>query len=232
MDTARITEIPEPGFPLTERRRARNRVAAVVAMDTANLHYTHDPDVQLMLRCRDGDEGAFTELVNAYQNRLIGVFYHMGNDPTLAEDLAQEVFLRVFRARHRYEPTAKFSTWLFRIANNLALNSRRDHGQQREVSLNVGDSGPLGPRPQERLLAEKSALMPARQLDRSEMRDMVHEAMNTLNERQRMAVLLNKFEGMGYADIAVAMNLKPPAVKSLLSRARENLRVKLEKHVG
>ena len=120
----------------------------MVTTDTSNFPYLRDPDVQLMLRCRDGDDAAFTELVNNYQNRLIGILYHMVSDQTTAEDLAQEVFLRVYRARHRYEPKARFSTWLFRIANNLASNSRRDRGRNREVALNIRDSGPLGARPE------------------------------------------------------------------------------------
>ncbi|MBW3541560.1 MAG: sigma-70 family RNA polymerase sigma factor [Planctomycetes bacterium] len=184
-----------------------------------------------MLRCREGDDQAFTELVLAYQDRLVGIFCHMLDDPEAAEDLAQEAFLRVYRARNGYKPTAKFSTWLFRIANNLASNTRRTRGRRREVPLNVHDSGPLGPRPQEKLLAEKSGMMPTRQVDRREMQILVQEALNGLNERQRMALLLHKFEGMSYADIGAAMELSPAAVKSLLSRARESLRQRLEQHV-
>lgn len=190
-----------------------------------------DPDVRLMLRAKEGDQTAFTQLVTSYQNRLVGVLGHMLQDKEAAEDLAQEVFLRVYRARHGYEPTAKFATWLFRIANNLANNFRRDTGRRKEAALNVNDSGPLGPRPGERLIAEKSALMPARQFDKSEMCSVVQAALATLNEKQRMAVLLHKFEEMSYGDIAEALDISPAAVKSLLSRARENLREKLEPYV-
>ncbi len=184
-----------------------------------------------MMRVKEGDEGAFAQIVERYQDRLIGVFFHMLRDRAAAEDLAQEAFLRVFRARHGYEPTAKFSTWLFRIANNLASNRRRDDSRKREVDLGGSDSGPLGPRPQEQILKDKSALMPARQLARSELQAVVQEALETLNERQRLAVLLHKFEGMSYSDIADAMDLTPAAVKSLLSRAREALRGILEPYV-
>ena len=199
--------------------------------DTGQIPWLRDPDVQLMLRVRNGDDAAFTQLVNAWQNRLIGIFFHLNHDQTTAEDLAQEVFLRVYRSRERYQPTAKFSTWVFRIANNLASNRRRDQGRRKEVPLNVRDSGPLGQRPEEKLLADKSGLMPTRQLDRSEMREVVRDALTVLSDRQRLAVLLNKFEGMSYADIGTAMKLRPAAVKSLLSRARENLRDKLERYV-
>jgi len=184
-----------------------------------------------MLRVKDGDESAFTQLVLAYQDRLVGIFRHMLGDPELAEDLAQEAFLRIYRARNGYQPTAKFSTWLFRIANNLASNTRRSKGRRNEVPLSVRDSGPLGPRPEENIVADKSGLMPSRLFARSELQGVVQEALNSLSDRQRMALVLHKFEGMSYADIGAAMDMSAAAVKSLLSRARENLRVKLEPHV-
>jgi RNA polymerase sigma-70 factor (ECF subfamily) len=203
----------------------------VATTSISDLEYVRDPEVQLMLRVKEGDEAAFTQLVLSYQDRLVGIFCHMLGDPELAEDLAQEAFLRIYRARNGYQPTAKFSTWLFRIANNLASNTRRSKGRRREVPLSVRDSGPLGPRPEENLVADKSGLMPSRLFARSELQAVVQEALNTLSDRQRMALLLHKFEGMSYADIGAAMDMSAAAVKSLLSRARENLRVKLEPHV-
>ena len=193
--------------------------------------YLHDPDVQLMLRAKQGDDGAFTQLVKAYQDRLTNIFYHMLQSQEAAEDLAQDVFLRIYRARHGYLPTARFSTWLFRIANNLAINSRRAKGRRKEINLAGSESGPLGVRPTEQLALEKSGLMPTRQLDRSELQVVVQQAMEQLNERQRMAVLLHKYEDMSYEDIAEAMDLTTTAVKSLLSRARENLRQTLESYM-
>lgn len=193
--------------------------------------YLRDPDVQLMLRVRNGDDDAFTQLVASYQDRLVSIFGHLVHDQTAAEDLAQEVFLRIYRARHGYEPTAKFSTWLFRIANNLASNTRRSKGRRKEVQFAQGDSGTMGARPQEQILAEKSGLMPSRQMARTELQTLVRDALETLNERQRMALLLHKFEGMSYADIGETMEMSTAAVKSLLSRARENLREKLEQYV-
>ena len=203
----------------------------VVSGSTSQLSYVSDPDVQLMLRAKGGDDGAFEQLVVAYQNRLIAIFFHMLRDQEAAEDLSQEAFLRVYRARHGYKPTAKFSTWLFRIASNLASNSRRSLGRRKEVPLNIRDSGPLGSRPHEKLIADKSALMPNRQLDKSEVQTVVQNALSELNERQRLALLLHKFEGMSYADIGESMEMSSAAVKSLLSRARENLRGKLEPYV-
>ena len=193
--------------------------------------YLRDPDVQLMLRVKEGDEGAFAQLVQNYQNRLIGVFSNMFADTALAEDLAQDVFLRIYRARHGYEPTAKFSTWLFQIASNLASNSRRTKGRKKEVQFAPDTSGSQPVKRAEQFVPEKSALMPARQLDKTELQERVQMAMEALNDRQRMAILLHKFEGMSYADIAIAMDLSTQAVKSLLSRARENLREALENYI-
>ena len=199
--------------------------------DSAANPLLRDPDVRLMLRAKEGDAEAFSQLVASYQDRLVGVLYHLLQDKEAAEDLAQEVFLRIYRARHGYEPTAKFSTWLFRIANNLASNMRRDRGRRKEVVLPANESGPLGPRPAEQILADKSALMPTRQADKSEMMVMVQAALATLNEKQRLAVILHKFEEMSYADIAASLEMTPAAVKSLLSRARDNLREKLEPYI-
>lgn len=140
--------------------------------------------------------------------------------------------MRIYRARESYVATARFSTWLFKVANNLASNSRRNKGRRKEISLAGSESGSMGSRPEEQLVVEKSALMPARQLDKAELQAAVRAAMEQLNSRQRMAVLLHKFEGMSYADIAETMDLTQPAVKSLLARARENLREFLERYVS
>jgi len=193
--------------------------------------YTQDPDVQLMLRVRDDDQEAFAKLVQGYQNRLIAIFWHMLRDRDAAEDLTQETFMRVYRARKNYKPMAKFSTWLFRIANNLASNSRRSKGRRKEVQLNLRDSGPMTQRQAENLVADKSALMPTRQFDRKELQHVVQNALTDLNDRQRMALLLHKFEGFNYAEIGESLELTTAAVKSLLSRARESLKFKLERYV-
>ena len=177
-----------------------------------------------MLEVRDGSAAAFEELVLRYQVRLLRVLEHLVGSRDLAEDLAQEVFLRVYRAREQYVVGAKFATWLFTIANNAASNALRNRARRHEVNLPGHESGPMGARPLDRMIQAGSGVMPARQLDKAEMRDIVRLAMESLSERQRLAVLLNKFEGMSYADIAESMELSPQAVKSLLSRARENLR--------
>lgn len=204
------------------------RVATTASLENP---YLRDPDVQLMLRVREGQEDAFGELVSRYQNRLVSLFMHLVGDSAVAEDLTQEVFLRIYRARNGYEPTAKFSTWVFRIAQNLASNTRRSKGRRKEVQLKTTESGPMGARPHEQLLKEKSALMPARLADRGELQEHVRSAIETLNERQKLALLLHKFEEMSYEDIAETMELSPSAVKSLLSRARESLRARLEQYM-
>lgn len=211
---------------------SRNRETRLaVSESTAHQYALRDPDVRLMLEVRGGNAAAFEELMLRYQSRLVTVLEHLVGSRDQAEDLAQEVFLRVYRARKRYEPGAKFSTWLFTIANNVASNALRSKSRRREINLVGRASGPMGANPLAQMLQAASGQMPARQLDKAEMREIVKVALETLNERQRMAVLLNKFEGLGYADIAVAMNLSPKAVKSLLSRARVSLREVLEPYI-
>lgn len=190
-----------------------------------------DPDVRLMLRVRDDDAPAFEELVCRYQARLIGVLEHLVGDRQQAEDLAQEVFLRVFRSRKNYQPAAKFSTWLFTIANHVALNARRNRARRREVHLDADSNASRPAVSAASAVMASSGQMPARQLDKAEMRDVVRAAVGGLNERQRMAVLLNKFEGMNYQEIADVMEMSVKAIKSLLMRARVNLRELLEPYL-
>lgn len=205
--------------------------ALVVSESAIRREALQDPDVRLMLQVRDGDAAAFEELVVRYQNRLLTIFEHLVGSRDLAEDLTQEVFLRVYRARHRYTPDARFSTWLFTIVNNVASNARRDRARRREVQVVASSSGSLDATGLEKLAVASSGAMPTRQLDRAEMRQVVRLALGALSQRQRMAVLLNKFEHMSYADIAQAMQLNPQAVKSLLCRARYNLREILEPYI-
>jgi RNA polymerase sigma-70 factor, ECF subfamily len=189
-----------------------------------------DPDVQTMLRAKAGDEEAFAELVLTYQTRVVHVLTPVLGNAEMAEDVAQEVFFRIYQARRNYVPTARFVTWLFRIAHNLAFNRRRDESRRREFTPG-GDESWYGVRPFAGSLADKSGMMPTRQFDRSEMKAVVAAAIATLNEHQRMAVMLSKFEGLSYSEIGRALDMKAAAVKSLLSRARENLRTVLEPYV-
>src|SRR5438105_9660404 len=157
-----------------------------------------------MLGVRDDEPGAFEELVARYQSRLVGIMHHLVGNLEEAEDLAQEVFLRMYRARKKYRARSKFSTWLFTIANNLALNSLRTRQRKPAVPLNLRDSGPLGPRPAESLVRDR-ANQPVQNLQQRELASIIQQALEGLNERQRMAVVLNKFEDMNYAEIAEVM---------------------------
>jgi RNA polymerase sigma-70 factor (ECF subfamily) len=183
-----------------------------------------------MIGVRDDEPGAFEELVGHYQQRLVAVLNHLVGDMEEAEDLAQEAFLRVYRARKKYRAKCKFSTWLFTIANNLALNTLRARQRRPVVPLNTRDSGPLGPRPAEQILKD-SGNQPVRRVQQQELEAIVRQALEGLNERQRLAVLLNKFEDMNYAEIAEVMGLTTKAVKSLLCRARNNLREALQAYI-
>jgi RNA polymerase sigma-70 factor, ECF subfamily len=190
-----------------------------------------DPDVRLMLQVREGNASAFEALVLKYQNRLITVLQHLVNDRSLAEDLAQEVFLRIYRARKTYVPTAKFSTWVYTITNNVANNAIRKSSRRREVNLLSSPSGTMRTRPLDTMAKEKSALMPTRQLDQREMSKILHDSIQSLSPRQRMAMMLSRFENLSYIEIAAAMQLSTQAVKSLLSRARVNLKEMLEPYL-
>jgi RNA polymerase sigma-70 factor (ECF subfamily) len=184
-----------------------------------------------MLQVRDGNAAAFEELVNRYQKRLTGILEHLVPGQGQAEDLAQEVFMRVYRARESYQPTARFSTWLFTIANNVANNAIRKLVKRKEVHLQATPSGRFLARPLDNLAKAASGLMPTRQLARSEISEIVRQAIHTLNERQRTALLLCKYEHMSYEEIGQTMDLSPQAVKSLLSRARANLRDILKPYI-
>src|SRR6516225_3379182 len=150
---------------------------------TSSQMALRDPDIRLMLRVRDADDtGAFSELVERFQHRLVAVMHHLVGDAAEAEDLAQEVFLRVYRARKKYRPRSKFSTWLFTIANNLALNALRTRQRKPVVPLDVRDSGPLGPRPAEQMVKDKGN-SPSTRIANLELVAIIQRALGELNER-------------------------------------------------
>ena len=184
-----------------------------------------------MLEVRQGNAAAFESLVEKHQRKLVMVLQHLVGDRAHAEDLAQDVFLRVYRARERYVPTAKFSTWLYTITHNVASNWLRKKSRRKEVNLVSSPSGSMPVRPLDTMAKDKSTLMPTRLADQKEMGVVIHEAIQSLGERQRMAMLLSKYEGMSYGEIAETMELTTQAVKSLLSRARGNLKDALEPYL-
>jgi RNA polymerase sigma-70 factor (ECF subfamily) len=190
-----------------------------------------DPSTALMLRVRDGDADAFAELVGLWRDRLVTLFLHHTGDHATAEDLAQEVFLRVYRSRAGYEPKAKFTTWVHTIAHNVASDLRQRAYRRLERGVPTSVSASASVVGLDQLAVDASGLMPGRIADRGELQSVVQRALATLNERQRMAVLLAKFEQCSYEEIAAAMKLSVPAVKSLLFRARDQLRAALEPYL-
>jgi RNA polymerase sigma-70 factor (ECF subfamily) len=205
-------------------------VAATDKTQVGAAEYRRDPDVRLMLRVRDGNAAAFEDLVRKYQQRLVGILEHLVGHRQQAEDLAQEVFLRVYRARANYEPRAKFSTWLFTIANNVARNSRRSMSRRIQTRA-AGEGSESSDLPLAEMVQAASGAMPARQLERAEVAELIRLALGSLSERQRLVLLLGKFENMNYDDIAETMGLTRSAVKSLALRARASLKEALEPFV-
>lgn len=188
-----------------------------------------DPDVRLMVQVRADEPGAFESLVERYQNRLVGILFHLVRNMDEAEDLCQEVFLRIYRARKGYRPKAKFSTWLFTIANNLALNHIRNKSRGANVSLaGASSSQPVSMLGKQ---LEGREGTPSAQMRKAELSDVVRDALGTLNDDQKMAVLLNKFEDLSYAEIGDIMGRSSAAIKSLLARARNQLREQLEPYL-
>lgn len=177
-----------------------------------------------MLAYQAGDERAFDELVEAHSGQVFGLLTRFLGPVAAREDLVQEVFLRVIRARARYRPTARFSTWLYRIVFNLCLNEQARRARRSEVSLEA-DEGSTTPRLAG--LADPDALAPFEGLERADVVRAVRAAIAALPENQRMALLLAKYEDMPHVDIAVVMDSSEKAIKSMVHRARESLRVRL-----
>jgi RNA polymerase sigma-70 factor (ECF subfamily) len=176
-----------------------------------------------MLDVKAGDDASFELLLRKYRTPLVNFLYRMVRDTATAEDLAQEVFLRVYRARNQYSPSAKFTTWLFRIATNLALNSIRDN--RRRLLENSLDA-PAGDDEAPRELPAREMRIDEHMVERDRA-DFIRRAVMSLPEKQRVAVLLHKYEEMDYSEIARIIECSESALKSLLFRAYETLRVQL-----
>ena len=185
-------------------------------------------DVQLMLDVKAGDEQSFALLLQRYRSPLVNFLYRMVRNREQAEDLAQEVFIRVYRARADYVPSAKFTTWLFRIATNLALNSLRDTRHQRmEISLDASATADAEDGDERTLdVADKHPDI-EQHLVEEVRKAMIRHAIDKLPEKQRAAVLLHKYQELDYGEIAKILSCSESALKSLLFRAYEALRVEL-----
>ncbi len=181
-----------------------------------------EADSQLMLRVKDGDETSFALLLHRFRAPICQFLYRMVHNQAVAEELAQEVFLRVYRARDTYQPDAKFSTWLYRIATHLALNHIRDHKHDRHHLSPDDDTGD-GPRLQ---LRDGAATVEERLVAASRARQ-IQEAVTSLPEKQRLAVTLHKYQELDYRQIAELLGTSESAVKSMLFRAYETLRSRL-----
>ena len=187
-----------------------------------------DADAELMLAFQRGDEDAFGALVRRFQDRIVSLAYRYLGSAADAEDLAQEVFLRVYRAKGSYEPSARFSTWIYRIASNTSLNHIRGRKARRKVAgpLPSPDEGDPASDP-----ADPDAAAPGDRLEMDELARVLRQIVDDLPDRQRIAILLNKYEGLGYEEVAAAMDLSVMAVKSLLTRARVNIKERLEPYL-
>lgn len=186
-------------------------------------------DAEVMLRVKAGDDSAFDFLVQKYRRPIINFMYRMAHNTAAAEDLAQEVFLRVYRSRSSYEASAKFTTWLYRIATNLGMNYSRDTRHERPeniMNLDAPDEE-TGQAPD---LADKTPSVEEEIMRRERLR-AIRQKVEALPERQKMAVLMHKYQQMDYREIADVLKLSESATKSLLFRAYETLRTQLKEFV-
>lgn len=182
-------------------------------------HVTDDPDARLMLLVARGDHSAFRTLVDKYQAPITNVLYRVVLDQAEAEDLAQDVFVKIYQASGRYRPDAKFSTWLYRVATNVALNALKSRRRRPTSSLDA-----LEERGGANQVPAPAVNRPDRELEREETVRAVDRALRQLPERQRMAVVLQRFEGLSYEEIGEALFVSAEAVDSMLRRAKAALR--------
>jgi RNA polymerase sigma-70 factor (ECF subfamily) len=234
-----------PETQLSAPERVQSDVSSVamdrglLAMASAPHHVAVDDDAvvsgggmtdaEVMLRAKAGDESAFEYLVQKYRKSMVNFMYRMSHNSAVAEDLAQEVFLRVYRSRESYEASAKFTTWLYRIATNLAVNHARDTRHERpenQVSLDEPDqeTGMTMDVPDDSLSAEENIV-------KRERMAAIRNRVYSLPERQKLAVIMHKYQQMDYRQIADVLKLSESATKSLLFRAYETLRTQLREFV-
>ena len=188
-----------------------------------------DPDAALMLRVRQGDTRAFAALVEKYQQPVMNVAYRMLRDATEAEDLAQAVFVQVFKSAHRYQVSSKFSTWLFTIARNLCLNEIRRRSRHPTDSIEARHSEQDDQPPPQ--FEDKHTASPPERLLHGELIEKIEEALAALPENQRLAIALCRQEELSYEDIARVLGCSLSATKSLIHRGRETLKQRLKPYL-
>lgn len=218
--------LPRSGAEAASAATGRGNASVKLA---SPVDYSAMDDAQVMLRVRDGDDAGFEYLVQKYRRPMMAFMYRMAHNASVAEELAQEVFLRVYRSRQTYNAEAKFSTWLYRIATNLAVNHARDTKYERpEVTVNLDEpdeeTGSTIDLADAGMTAEQAML-------RRERLAAIRQHVENLPERQRLAVLMHKYQEMDYRQIGEVLKLSESATKSLLFRAYETLREKLKDFV-
>ena len=179
-----------------------------------------------MLQVKKGQPAAFETLMHKYYKRILNFIYRIVGDRQAAEDLTQEVFIRVYQSAPRYHPKARFQTWIFTIAKNLSLNEVRNRRRKSGISLQEEIKTPHGD--MVRQIEDPGAVHAGDKLAGQEKQALVREAVHSLPENQRMAVLLRRYEGFSYEEIAGTLQCSVSAVKSLLNRAKENLKERLK----
>lgn len=188
-----------------------------------------DPDAALMLRVKQGDAAAFTGLVEKYKQPVINLCWRTLGDATEAEDLAQNAFVQAYKSASRYQPTAKFSTWLFTIARNLCLNELRRRSRHPAESLDATfDDNDDQPRHQ---VEDRQNVAPPEQLLRGELEHKVETAIQSLPETQRAALLLCRQDDLSYEEMAEILDCTVSAVKSLIHRGRETIKQQLKPYL-
>lgn len=189
-----------------------------------------DADAALMLKFKEGDKAAFELLLDKYHNKIINFIYRFIREKTESEDLAQEVFLRVYRSAQDYTPKAKFSTWIYKIAKNLALNELRKRKLHRLFSLEGMLSTEEGEIPCQQI--DNNNISARAELEKQDLINAVEKAIDCLPANQKLAVILRRYDDLAYSEIAGIIGCSEPAVKSLLNRAKENLKEKLKFYVA
>jgi len=183
-------------------------------------------DIRLMALVGAGDEGAFEQLVERHQRLVIGTVGRMLGSGSDAEDIAQQVFVRVWKNAKRYEPRAKFTTWLLKITRNLVFNELRRRSRHPQVPLQSESDE------EERPLKDEQAIAPDASLLEHELQQAIDAAIANLPETQRIAIVLRRYEELSYEEIAEALDQSVSAVKSLLFRARTELRENLQRYLS
>ena len=183
-------------------------------------------DVALMLRVRDGDLEAFETLVTRHQHSVVGTAAKMLGGAADAEDIGQQVFVRVWKHAARYQPSAKFTTWLMTITRNLVFNELRRRRRSQQVSMDADEGETI-----RHQYVDEQAVAPSEEMLDSELNEAIDAAIASLPETQRLAIVLRRYEGMPYEEIAEVLKTSVPAVKSILFRARAELKALLKKYL-